>query len=108
IRNCDIESGDDAICLKSTSSAVCRDISATGCRLKSNQGAIKLGTESLGGFQNINISNCQIHDTRNGGIKLLTVDGGDLTDVIISDITMDNVRTPIFIRLGARLKTFRD
>jgi polygalacturonase len=108
IKNCDIESGDDAICLKSTSSAVCRDISADGCKLKSNQGAIKLGTESYGGFEHVRISNCQIRDTKNGGIKILCVDGGNLSDVIVSDITMDNVKTPIFVRLGARLKTFRD
>jgi len=108
LKNCDIESGDDAICLKSTSAAICRDISADNCRLKSNQGAIKLGTESYGGFEHVRISNCQIRDTRNGGIKVLCVDGGNLSDVVISDITMENVKTPIFVRLGARLKTFRD
>ena len=108
ITNCDVESGDDAICLKSTGSAVCRNISASDNRLKSNQGAIKLGTESYGGFENVRISNCQIRDTKNGGIKVLCVDGGILNDVVISDITMDNVRTPIFVRLGARLKTFRE
>jgi hypothetical protein len=107
IKNCDIESGDDAICLKSTSSTVCRDVTASGCRLKSNQGAIKLGTESYGGFERVRISDCQIRDTKNGGIKILCVDGGILRDVIVSDITMENVRTPIFVRLGARLKTFR-
>jgi hypothetical protein len=107
IQDCDVESGDDALCLKSTSEPPCRDITATKLRLKSNQGAIKLGTESYGGFEHVRISNCQIRDTKNGGIKLLCVDGGTLSDVVVSDITMDNVRTPIFVRLGARLKTFR-
>ena len=108
ITNCDIDSGDDALVLKSTSDKPCRNITATHCKLKSRQGAIKLGTESYGGFENIRVSNCQIRDTRNGGIKILCVDGGKLENVEISDITMDNVRTPIFMRLGARLKTFRD
>ena len=100
IKDCDIESGDDAICLKSTSAAVCRDITADRCKLKSNQGAIKLGTESYGGFEHVHISNCQIRDTRNGGIKILCVDGGVLSDVVVSDITMENVKTPIFVRLA--------
>ena len=108
ITNCDVDSGDDALVLKSTSDKPCKNITATGCKLKSRQGAIKLGTESYGGFENIRISNCDIRDTRNGGVKILCVDGGTLQDVIISDITMDKVRTPIFVRLGARLKTFRD
>lgn len=108
IKDIDVESGDDALCFKATSGVVCKDITATNCRLKSNQGAIKFGTESYGGFENVTISNCQIRDTRNGGIKVLCVDGGTLQNIQISDVTMDNVRTPIFVRLGARLKTFRD
>jgi hypothetical protein len=107
ISNCDIDSGDDAICLKTTSPRPCVDITASGCKLKSHQGAFKCGTESMADFRDIRVTNCQVHDTHNGGIKLLAVDGAHLTNVTISDITMDEVRTPIFVRLGARLKTFR-
>jgi hypothetical protein len=103
-----VDSGDDALVLKSTSDKPCKNITATGCKFKSRQGAIKLGTESYGGFENIRVSECTITDTRNGGIKILCVDGGTLQDIVVSDITMNNVRTPIFVRLGARLKTFRD
>jgi polygalacturonase len=108
IANCDVYSGDDALVLKSTTDLPCRNITATNLKLRSNQGAIKIGTESLGGFENIRVSKCEIRDTRNGGVKILCVDGGVLKDVIVEDILMDNVRTPIFIRLGARLKTFRE
>ncbi|MEQ1762583.1 MAG: glycosyl hydrolase family 28 protein [Pyrinomonadaceae bacterium] len=108
IKDCDVDSGDDALVFKTTSSMPIRDITVTNCRLKSNQGAIKFGTESVANFENVRISNCQIRDTKNGGIKLLSVDGAHLRNVIISDITMDNVATPIFVRLGSRLKTFRE
>lgn len=108
ITNCDVDSGDDALVLKSTGPKPCQNIAASNLKLKSRQGAIKLGTESYGGFKNIRVSDCAIRDTRNGGIKVLCVDGGVLEDVVISDITMDNVRTPIFIRLGARQKAFRE
>jgi Glycosyl hydrolases family 28 len=108
IDNCDVHSGDDALVLKSTTDIPCRNITATNLKLRSNQGAIKLGTESLGGFENIRVSKCEIRDTRNGGIKILCVDGGTLQNVVVEDIVMDNVRTPIFVRLGARLKTFRE
>jgi hypothetical protein len=108
IRDCDVDSGDDALVFKTTSSMPTRDITVTNCRLKSNQGAIKFGTESVANFENVRISHCQIRDTKNGGIKLLSVDGAHLQNITISDITMDNVATPIFVRLGARMKVFRE
>ena len=108
VRNCDVISGDDALVIKSTSAAKpSRDIVATGCKLSSQTNAIKLGTESIGGFEKIRVSHCQITKTRMAGIALYTVDGGDLSDVSIGDVTMDDVMVPISIRLGARLKTFR-
>ena len=108
ISNCDIESGDDALCFKTTSSTMaCRDIVVSNMRLKSGHGAIKMGTESMAPFENIRISNCYIYNTNNGGIKLLTVDGAHLRNIEISDITMVDVKTPILLRLGSRLSVFR-
>jgi hypothetical protein len=108
IQNCDIESGDDALCFKTTSSKMaCSNIQVSGMRLKSNQAAIKMGTESMAAFENIRISDCYIYNTSNGGIKLLTVDGAHLRNVEIFNITMVEVKTPILIRLGSRLSVFR-
>lgn len=109
VRRCDVVSGDDALVIKATSaSRPCRDIEASNCRLSTRTNAIKLGTESIGGFEEIRISGCQITDTKMSGIALYTVDGGDLKDVRISDVTMDGVTLPISVRLGARLKAFRE
>jgi len=108
ISDCDIDSGDDALCFKTTSSKMaCSDVIVTRMRLKSNQGAIKMGTESMAPFENIKISDCYIYNTNNGGIKLLSVDGAHLRNVEITNITMNEVRTPILIRLGSRLNVFR-
>lgn len=108
IKDCDIESGDDALCFKTTSSTMaCRNIVVSGMRLKSGHGAIKMGTESMAPFENIKISDCYIYNTNNGGIKLLTVDGAHLRNIEISDITMVEVKTPILLRLGSRLSVFR-
>jgi polygalacturonase len=108
ITNCDVISGDDALVFKTTSSKMaCKNIVVTGMRLKSNQAGIKMGTESMANFENIKISKCHIYDTKNGGIKLLTVDGAHLKNIEISDITMTEVRTPMLFRLGSRLSVFR-
>lgn len=108
ISHCDIISGDDALCFKTTSSKMaCSDIIVNDMLLKSNQSGIKMGTESMAPFENIRISNCKIYDTKNGGIKLFSVDGAHLRNVEISDIDMEEVRTPMLFRLGARLNVFR-
>lgn len=67
-------------------------------------GRIKLGTESSGGFKNIAITNCIFERCR--GLALETVDGGHLEDIVICNLTMrDIVNAPIFLRLGARLRS---
>ncbi len=79
IHNCDIISGDDALCMKATSTTQSsHDIEASNCKLSSHTNAIKLGTESIGGFANISVSNCQITKTDMSGIALYEVDGADL------------------------------
>ena len=66
-------------------------------------GRIKFGTESNAGFKNITISNCVFDYCR--GLALETVDGALLEDVTITNITMrDIVNSPIFLRLGARMR----
>lgn len=66
-------------------------------------GRIKLGTESNGPFRNITISNVVFDNCR--GLALETVDGSQLEDIAISNITMRHVWTsPFFLRLGARMR----
>jgi polygalacturonase len=107
ITDCDIESGDDAICIKATSPQASSDLTITGCTLKTRCNGIKLGTESLGDFSHIQASHCRLHDIGLSGIALNSVDGAQLHDVTISDVEIDGVAVPISVRLGARLKTFR-
>jgi polygalacturonase len=69
----------------------------------SRTGRIKCGTESNGGFININISNCVFEGCQ--GYALETVDGAQLEDITITNTTMrDLISGPIFMRLGSRLR----
>jgi polygalacturonase len=108
ISDCFIFSGDDGIVLKSTLGRPCKNITITNCVISSDCNAFKLGTETNGGFQNIAFSNSSIYDTHLAGITLQLVDGGSLDRVSISNVTMDNVGTAIFIRLGNRARPFID
>jgi polygalacturonase len=66
-------------------------------------GRVKLGTESNGPFRNITISNIVFDNSR--GLALETVDGSQIEDVAITNITMRHVATaPLLLRLGERMR----
>lgn len=104
IANCDVYSGDDAIVLKATAQMPCRHVTVTNCTLSSIASALKLGTESNGGFEDINFSNCSIYDTGADAIDVQMVDGGVCQRVNISNITIAGARVPICVRLGNRAR----
>jgi polygalacturonase len=104
ISDCEIVSGDDAIVLKASADRPTKDVVIANCVLSTACNALKLGTESNGGFENIVVSNCTIYDTRLAGIALEMVDGGALERVGISNIVMNGVGAPVFIRLGDRAR----
>ena len=108
ISNCDIISGDDAIVLKSTLDVPCSNVVVANCILRSDCNAFKLGTETNGGFNNIVFTNSTIYDTPLAGVTLQIVDGGTLERVSVSNITMNNVGTAVFIRLGNRARPYND
>jgi len=101
VRNCNIDSEDDGICLKSTRKA-CDDILIENCRVRSSCNAIKFGTASVVGFKNITIRNVAIYDTYLSAIALESVDGGTLENVNISHVKITDTTNPLFIRLGHR------
>jgi polygalacturonase len=96
IDNCDIDAGDDAICLKSgrgmEAVRIARpteNVTITNCKLGSNFAGLGIGTEMSGGVRNVSVSHCVF--TRVGGqnsifIKARTGRGGFMTDM-----TFDNI-----------------
>ncbi|TWU38894.1 Exo-poly-alpha-D-galacturonosidase precursor [Novipirellula aureliae] len=105
VENCDINSGDDAICLKSSLNP-CRNIVVRNCKVSSGTAPLKFGASSYGGFIDVRVTNCYFYDSPSGAIKLELVDGGRLENVAISRIVMEDVGNPIFIRLGSRGRTY--
>lgn len=120
IAGCRVESRDDAIVLKASLALGVRrsteDVVVTDCQLVNIRNGLKIGTESSGDFKNIVFRSCTLSaraelwdpppfDVRpfpSAGVSILNVDGGRLEQVVVSDITMRNVRAPIFVRLGER------
>ncbi len=106
IEGCDIKSGDDAVCIKTTSDNPSAHISVKNCRITSDWAGIKIGTETVGDIFDIKITDCFMYDVLGGGIKLVPTDGANVSDVLISDIKMQNCTGPIFIVAGERLRKY--
>ncbi|WP_211218032.1 glycoside hydrolase family 28 protein [Niabella aurantiaca] len=115
LSNSVFDTDDDAVVLKSTGPAACEDVVITNCIVSSFCNAIKAGTESTGGFRNISISNCIIKPSRHNapifgmpggiaGLSLELVDGGVMEGISISNITIEGVQCPLYIRLGNRAR----
>jgi hypothetical protein len=120
IAGCSVESRDDAICLKASFALGVRrateHVVVTDCDLVNIRNGLKIGTETSGDFKNIVFRNCTLSgraeiwdpppfDVRpfpSAGVSIQNVDGGRLEAVVVSGITMRNVRAPIFVRLGER------
>ncbi len=108
ISDCIIKSGDDGIVPKSSyvlgRKQLTENLVVTNCIVSSECNAIKLGTESNGGFKNITVSNCAIYDTRSVGLSVEAVDGGEIDGVTFTNITMNNVGCPFFVIIGDRAR----
>lgn len=92
VSNCIIETGDDAIVLKTTNfngkSESCENVTVSNCVLTSTSAALKLGTESFADFRYITFDNCVIRNT-NRGLGIIVRDGATVSDVNFSNIVME-------------------
>ena len=114
------DSDDDGITLKSTSPRLCEDITISNCVVSSHCNAIKLGTETNGGFRNIIVRGVVVKPsadqssqyfglpTGHSAISLEIVDGGTMSNVDIADITILGTESPIFIRLANRARPYAE
>ncbi|MCA9448922.1 MAG: right-handed parallel beta-helix repeat-containing protein, partial [Candidatus Omnitrophica bacterium] len=123
ISNCSIESWDDAIVPKTSYSLgyhrSTENITVTNCVLATSCNAFKLGTESGGDFKNITVSNCAMIPYKSNvnyreptppisGISLISVDGSHIDGINITNISMEGVCYPIFVRLGNRGRDLKE
>jgi polygalacturonase len=112
------DSDDDGITLKSTSPRLCENVRISNCVVSSHCNAIKLGTESNGGYRNISISGIVVKPSADQSskffgnergtsvISLEVVDGGVLENVQVSNIVAEGTEAPIFVRLGNRARGY--
>jgi polygalacturonase len=122
IVDCDIESDDDAICVKTSlflgEPRASEDIEVVRCTTRSGTNGFKIGTETSGAIRRVYVHDCEIdarpregrddkmaelhalHEA--GGVSIQTVDGADVEDVTVENVRIQHARGPISLRRGTR------
>lgn len=92
ISNSTIDTGDDALVFYSMDwygpALPCENITVTNCRLSSSSSALKFCDGNKNSVRRVTVSNTVITDS-NRGIAFMTFDGGEVSDVVISGVTID-------------------
>ncbi len=111
ITNCYIDVWDDAVCPKASMALgkprATEHLVVANCVLRTSCANFKFGTETSGDLRDVSVTNCVMSSRSSGrkalgGIAIESVDGANIDGVVVSNISMDNVVSPIFIRLGNR------
>lgn len=103
VRDCYIDSSDDAYCFKSHSNdGLSENILVENCVGRSSANGIKFGTYTLGKFKHFRFKNMTIFDTYRSAVTIATVDGAQIEDVEIDSLRSIHTGNPIFLRTGTR------
>lgn len=114
IRNCQINAEDDGLCFKGAGEREMENILVENCKIYSTCNALKFGTDSQGGCANVLVRNIEVgglapelrsfnkHRPAESGIAWETVDGGDVKNILVSDVHIIRAVSPIFLRRGDR------
>lgn len=108
LEDCDIETGDDALCLKNTGTwglaRPSRRILARRCRLASTTHGFTIGTETRADFEDITLEHSSIEQSGGWptltGIGLSMLDGAAIRGVTVRDVTVSGSVAPLQLRLG--------
>jgi polygalacturonase len=95
IRNCEIDSGDDNVAIQSgTHDVLIEDLTCL------HGHGISIGSGTRTGVSHVIVRRCTFDGTDNGlRIKSFRGNGGEVHDIVYSDITMKNVRRPFDINM---------
>jgi hypothetical protein len=92
ISNSTIETGDDAIVLWSSNiygpPLPCENITVTNCRLSSASSALKFCDGNMNCIRHVTVDNTVITES-NRGIAFMVFDGGYVSDVVLSNLTIE-------------------
>lgn len=98
VSNSSFDTSDDSICLQtSRADKPCKDIVITNCVFTSKWAAMRIGLASRGDFESVTVTNCTFHDIKDSGLKIQMNEGGEMKNMVFTNLVMRNVPRPIFM-----------
>ena len=104
-------SGDDGLKIKNNLDVTCkngmRNILVRNCEVVSCTNSFKIGTETSLDISDVTVENCKfylndIYPAGVSGVSIESCDGAKVSNVNVSNIEMDSMSCPLFIRLCNR------
>jgi hypothetical protein len=112
IHDCNVDSYNDAVVMKTTINRPMYDVEVYNCTLASAARVIKIGTETVGNVSKIHVHDCIVRQgsltAAEIGINLGSIDGSHIDSVMIENIDMSGVLVPIVVRLGDSDRLYLD
>ena len=98
VSNSTFDTSDDSICLQtSLVEKPCRDIAVNNCQFASRWAGMRIGLLSRGDFENVVVNNCTFRDHNDSGLKIRMNEGGEMSNMVFSNLVMRNVPRPVFL-----------
>ena len=107
IKGCFVAVGDDGICIKSGSgpdgirvNKPTVNVEISDCKVRNAHGGIVIGSETAAGMSGIHAYNCDLSGTDRGiRIKSRRGRGGDINDIELRDLVMNDTLCPIAMNM---------
>ncbi|MDW7693187.1 glycosyl hydrolase family 28 protein [Flammeovirgaceae bacterium SG7u.111] len=98
VSNSSFDTSDDSICLQaSRQDKPCKNVVITNCNFTSKWAGMRIGLLSRGDFESVTVTNCTFNDIQDSGLKIQLNEGGEMKNMVFSNLVMKNVPRPIFM-----------
>ncbi len=98
VTNSAFDTSDDCICLQtSRADKPCQDVVISNCNFVSKWAGIRIGLLSGSTISSVAVSNCTFRDIQDSGLKIQQNEGGEMKNMVFSNLVMENVPRPVFM-----------
>ncbi|WP_165452693.1 S-layer homology domain-containing protein [Paenibacillus thalictri] len=103
IEDVTVNTGDDAICIKSGKSRGVEDVLVRNSNVTaSGTNGLKFGTASYGAFKNVRFEDNMVKGVKYCAMCVESVDGADVSNIVFQRIDVQDSGNPFFVILGKR------
>lgn len=98
VSNSSFNTSDDSICLQASDpDKPCKDVVISNCIFESKWAGMRIGLLSRGDFESVCVTNCIFKNIDDSGLKIQLNEGGEMKNMVFSNLVMKNVPRPIFM-----------